>query len=147
MKLTSTFDIAAPPSLVWDITTDVEHWNEWTPTITSIEWIEGDTIAVGNRARIKQPGQSAAIWTVEHVEPGREFRWSTKNMGARFVGTHVVEPGATGTRATLGIEASGIGAILMYPMLAIGLRGVLKKERAGLTALAEERARAAAPGD
>ena len=143
MKLTSTFDIAAPPSVVWDITADVEHWNEWTPTITSIEWVEGNSIAVGNRARIKQPGQSAAIWTVDHVEPGRAFRWSTKNMGARFVGTHLVEPTATGTRATLGIEASGVGAILMYPILAIALRGVLKKERAGLTALAEERARAA----
>ncbi len=143
MKLATTFEIAAPPSVVWDITVDVEHWNEWTPTITSIEWVEGDSIAVGNRARIKQPGQSAAIWTVDHVEPGRAFRWSTKNMGARFVGTHEVEPSGTGTRATLGIEASGIGAVLMYPLLALGLRGVLKKERAGLTALAERRAQTA----
>ncbi len=139
MKLLRTFEIAAPPSVVWEVTADVEHWPQWTDTITSIEWIEGDSIAVGNRARIKQPMQAPAIWTVDHVEPGRAFRWSTRNMGARFIGIHEVHPTPTGTRATLGIEASGVGAILMYPLLALALRRVLRTEEAGLTVFCEAR--------
>lgn len=143
MYLTRTFDIAAPPEVVWEVTSDVEHWNQWTDTITSVEWIEGESIAVGNRARIKQPMQKAAVWTVTDVVPGHSFRWSTKNMGAKFTGIHEVEPSPTGTRATLAIEASGIGAILIYPMLAPALRRGLKTEEGGLTALCEERAKTA----
>lgn len=142
MRLERTIEIAAPPSVVWDVTADVERWNQWTDTITSIEWVEGDSIAVGNRARIKQPMQPLATWEVTEAEPGRSFRWRTRNLGATFVGIHAVEPSATGTKATLGIEASGLGAILMYPMLALALPGVLKKEAAGLKAASEERAKA-----
>lgn len=140
MHLSREIEIAAPPGVVWDITVDVTRWPEWTPTVKSIEWVEGDSIAEGNRARIVQPGIPPAVWRVTTVQPGRRFSWRTRNMGATYVGTHTVEPSATGTKAGLALDVSGIGGVLMWPVLSLALRRVLRQEASGLKALAEERA-------
>ena len=86
MHLSRAIEIAAPPSVVWDVTTDVTHWHEWTPTILGVEWVEGDSVAVGSVARITQPQIPPALWRVTDVDPGRLFSWRANNMRATFVG-------------------------------------------------------------
>lgn len=134
-------EIAAPPQVVWDVTANVERWHEWTGSITSVEWVQGHGLALGNVARIKQPMQSAALWTVTHLEPGHYFSWTTTNMGSTFVGAHRVEPAEGGTLATLIVDASGLGSTILWPMLTLALPRSLKMEAEGLKARSEELAR------
>ncbi|MDT5258236.1 MAG: hypothetical protein QOD10_3316, partial [Mycobacterium sp.] len=57
-------EIAAPPQLVWDVFSDVEHWPDWTSSVTSLVGLDAPALAVGRRFAIKQPGMSKLVWTV-----------------------------------------------------------------------------------
>jgi uncharacterized membrane protein len=67
-------EIAAPPQLVWDVFSDVEHWPDWTSSVTSLVGLDAPALAVGRRFAIKQPGMSKLVWTVtrsSRARPGR----------------------------------------------------------------------------
>jgi uncharacterized protein YndB with AHSA1/START domain len=105
---TKTIDIAAPPDWVWDAMTDVEHWPDWTASVTSIKRLDAGPFAVGSRARIKPPKLLPAIWTVTALIPGRSFTWISGMPGLRVTGHHEVESGMSGSRVTLSIQFEGI---------------------------------------
>jgi len=156
VHLTEHVEIAASPALVWDITTYLPDWPEWTPTVTAIEPLDGaERVALGVRARLKQPAQRPAVWTVtEYSQQGESysFAWSTKNMGATFVGRHDVAPLGNGAQCTLTVEASGFTATLLSPILKPLLAKALADEAQGLKQYAEARAgrdgsRRTAPSD
>ena len=125
-----TIDIAAPPERVWQVMVDVEHWNEWTASITSVKKFDAVPFAVGSRARVSQPKLRDAIWTVTQLEPGRTFTWTSGVPGLlRAIGSHTVEPTKKGTRATLSVEFRGL-----LGWLAAGAFGKLTEEYIGLEA-------------
>jgi carbon monoxide dehydrogenase subunit G len=101
-------DIAAPPSRVWEVMSDVEHWHEWTPSITSIERRDNGTFAVGSKALVRQPKFPPALWTVTEIETGKTFTWTSGAPGVHVAGRHSVEPTATGSRAVLELTYTGI---------------------------------------
>jgi uncharacterized protein YndB with AHSA1/START domain len=103
-----TVDIAAPPARVWAVMSDVERWHEWTTTVTSIERLDSGTLAVGARARIRQPKLPRADWTITALDEGRGFTWETRSPGVTVVANHFVEPGALGTHATLSLRFAGL---------------------------------------
>ena len=105
MRIEDSIEIAAPVARVWELTVDVESWPEFTPTVTRIEWLSPPPIAVGSKARIKQPAQRAKVWTVTDFEPERCFAWSTKSLGLEMTGTHRMEASAKGTVQSLSILA------------------------------------------
>src|SRR3712207_4077807 len=96
MHVVERIDIAAAPGDVWTVMLDVERWREWTPTITSIERLEGGPFRVGSRARVRQPKLPTAVWTVTVLEPGRYFEWRNVSPGLRSVAGHRAEPIAGG---------------------------------------------------
>lgn len=111
MRWEDTVTIQAPADRVWQLNIDVANWPTLTPTtMRRVERLDDGPFGLDSSARIKQPGQAAAVWTVTRFEPGREFAWQTKRMGMTMTGVHVLEPLATGCRNTLAIEITGPGS-------------------------------------
>ena len=101
-------DVAAPPKRVWAAMADVERWPEWTASVTRVERLDRGPFGVGSRARVRQPGFPAAVWTVTVLEPGRAFAWRSAVPGLTSVGVHRVDPaGDRASRVTLAVTWSG----------------------------------------
>jgi uncharacterized membrane protein len=131
MRIEHHLDIEAPPSILFALNTDIERWPTLTPTVTSVTRLDEGPLRVGSQARIKQPGQRPAVWTVNTIEPDHCFIWSTKSMGLGMVATHLVEPTATGSRNTLRIDLSGFAASLLGRLLRRKIHSVLATENEG----------------
>jgi uncharacterized membrane protein len=101
-------DIDAPVARVWQVMSDVDRWHEWTPSITSIQRVDGTSLEVGTRAIVRQPKLPRATWTVTALESGRGFTWVSTAPGVRMVAHHRVEPVGAGSRATLVMECGGL---------------------------------------
>lgn len=106
-------DIPAPPDRVWAVMTDIEHWPEWTPTVTRIERLDPGPLTVGSCARIRQPKLPTAVWQVSELLEGRSFTWVSHSPGVRVTAEHGVEPTAGGTRVKLSVQFSGVLAPLV----------------------------------
>jgi hypothetical protein len=75
--------------------------------MTSVERLDSGPLRVGSQARIKQPRQRLAVWTVERCDAPSAFEWSTRTMGITMTARHRIEPTATGCRNTLSIDMTG----------------------------------------
>jgi carbon monoxide dehydrogenase subunit G len=113
MEYTVSIDIAAPPDRVWTVMSDIERWHEWTASITSIQKLEPGPLAVGLKARVRQPKLPPAVWTVSWVEPHAGFVWVSRAPGVHVTGRHMVEASASGSRATLSIAYEGLLGVLI----------------------------------
>jgi len=136
----TTIDIQAPPDRVWAAMRDIEHWNEWTPTVTSVRSLDPGPLAVGTRAIVRQPKLLPARWQVTEVEKGRGFTWIMRGPGILVTARHSIEGAANGSRATLSLDFSGP----LGPLCARLTRGLnaryLAIEARGLKKHAEEAA-------
>jgi carbon monoxide dehydrogenase subunit G len=102
-----SIDIAAPSARVWEVMSDTERWHEWTPSVTSIQRRDSGPFAVGSRLVIRQPKFPPALWKVTAIEPGRSFTSTSIGPGFRVIAHHLVEPTASGSKATLSLELRG----------------------------------------
>jgi uncharacterized membrane protein len=104
--------IDAPPAQVWPVMYDVTRWPEWTPTIETVERLDGGPLQVGSRTTVRQPKLPKATWEVSEVVDGRSFTWEAAGPGMRTVARHEVVPDGAGSRVTLSIEQTGpMGAV------------------------------------
>jgi hypothetical protein len=94
-------EISAPTERVWAVVSDIERWPEWAPSVTRVDRLEPGPLAVGHRARIRQPRLLPAIWRVTALEPGRGFTWVTHSPGIRATGGHWLERAGDGSRVQL----------------------------------------------
>jgi hypothetical protein len=137
MVIDHEIHIAAAPDAVWSITTDVERWPSWTPTVTSVARIDRGPFGLGSVARIKQPAQPTGYWTVTEFAEGRRFVWETRQPGLRLKGAHELTPEGTGTKNRLRVEAKGTLAFFLRPLLRLAMRRALAAENHGLKARCE----------
>ena len=108
-SIETSVTIAADPDAVWAIVRDVERWPAWTASVTEVRRLDAGPFAVGSRVRIRQPRFPPALWTVTALdEAARSFTWVSRGPGLQVTGFHRVEPAATGSVATLGIEFAGL---------------------------------------
>jgi uncharacterized protein YndB with AHSA1/START domain len=91
--------IEADPTVVWQVFTDVERWPEWTASVSEVRFVQGSTVEVGARVRIKQPRLPVVAWRVTELEPGTSWSWVAGGPGVRTVARHTVT--ATGDGSTL----------------------------------------------
>lgn len=140
MRWTDSTRIDAPADIVWQLTTDVEAWPATTPTMQSVKRLDDGPLRVGSQARVKQPAQAEAVWTVTGLEPGREFSWETTRRGLVLTGTHTVTADGSRCHNTLALDATGALAVPLGLVLGAAFRRVLRTENAGFKAAAERQA-------
>jgi uncharacterized protein YndB with AHSA1/START domain len=133
MQFEMKVEIEATPEKVWATLTDVERWPEWTASMTTLERLNGDTLALGARVRIKQPGMPTLVWTVTQFDLGLSFSWRSTSPGVATVGTHLIE-GAAGDRVTvtLSIHQSGMLAPVVGLFTSTKTRRYVNMEAQGL---------------
>ena len=117
MEIEHSREIAAPVARVWALTVAIDDWPTITPTVTGVERLDEGPLQVGSRARLKQPGSPARVWTVTELEPERRFAWSTRVLGTTMTATHELEATHEGTRNRLRVEVSAwLGFLLRRPI-------------------------------
>ncbi|HEY3338787.1 MAG TPA: SRPBCC family protein [Propionicimonas sp.] len=114
MEQSITVDIAAPPERVWAVLATVEHWPEWTPTVTSVHLLDNGPLHVGSRARISQPRLPETEYVVTELTSGRSFTWVATGPGVRTTARHEAEPLPGGrTRVRLSVSQAGwLGSVM-----------------------------------
>jgi uncharacterized protein YndB with AHSA1/START domain len=131
MHFETSTTINAAPERVWAVLTDVVHWPDWTPTVLSVDWVEGD-FTTGGVARIKQPGMPTLDWTITEIAPGGSFTWTSRSAGVTTVATHRLVPTDVGVAVTLGIEHSGALAGMVGRLTGRRTQRYITTEAAGL---------------
>jgi uncharacterized protein YndB with AHSA1/START domain len=138
MKAGHTIYIEASPDIVWAVTTDVEKWAEWTPTIETAKRVGSEPLGPGSKVWLKQPMQPGVEWTVTKFEPGRLFAWETRRRGLHITAVHEIAPQGGGSENRLSVEMKGTMAILLRPLLKLAVNKALADENNGLKARCEE---------
>jgi uncharacterized membrane protein len=135
--------IDAPPRLVWDVFSNVEHWPDWTASVTSLVGKDGPDLAVGRRFAIKQPGMQKLVWEVTEIDPGASWTWVQRSPGVRVTARHWVtgQPGG-GTLVRQQLDQSGILGALVGRLMAKKTKRFLQQEAQGLKARSEQLSRA-----
>ncbi len=131
MRYEETALIDAPIDLIWRLTIRIDDWPTFLPTVRRVQRLDAGELRVGSSARLEQPGQSSAVWTVTRLDPMREFTWETKRPGLRLTGRHLLEPAGTGTRMTLVLQGAGPLAGVASVLLGGMMRTSLRRESAG----------------
>lgn len=109
--------INASEERAWAALTEVEHWPEWTSSMTSVTRIDSGALHVGSQARIKQPKLGTMTWTVTELTPGHSFVWEAKRPGLTVVAGHYLSSGGGGTvTLTLTVEQKGPVGRLFEPL-------------------------------
>ena len=101
-------NIEARPDEVVKVLFDVERWPEWTSTMTSVRRLEKGPLAVGSKARVRQPNLLPAVWRVTELDSASGFRWVNQSIGLRLEAEHWVAGTDTGSKATLSFRFSGL---------------------------------------
>jgi len=134
-----TVDIRATPQRVWAVLSDVEGWPDWTASVRSVDRLDAGPLAVGSRARIRQPKLLPAVWRITSIEKGRSFTWVTRSLGLSVTAHHGVEATPDGSRVTLSIRFDGLLAPLVALLTHRLNNRYLGLEGAGLKRRSEER--------
>jgi uncharacterized membrane protein len=107
-KYSVTANIDAAPEKAFAVLRDVEHWPEWTSSVTSVERLEQGPFAIGSRARMRQPKLRPAVWQVTELEEDRNFTWVARTPGLCMKAGHLIERQGAGSRVELSFELSGL---------------------------------------
>lgn len=128
--------IAAPPSIVWDVLTDLERWPDWNPDVRSLK-LEGP-LAVGTTFRWKS-GLASIRSTIRVLEPRRIIAWSGEAAGIRAVHVWRISADRAGTLVWTGETFEGILSVLFRRRLARRLAEALDQGIVALRAECERR--------
>ena len=139
-QINTQIEIAAAPSVVWEILTALDEYKNWNPFVVdaSGEVVVGEELF----ASIALPGKKAQTFrpTVTVADTERTFEWLGK-LGVKglFDGRHqyVLEPTAEGTKFTQREEFTGVLAGLLFRMIGGATREGFEAMNHALKAKAE----------
>lgn len=121
MRVETEIGIVAPAQRIWQAWTDVEHWSEWTPSVTWVRRLDDGDFGVGSRAAVKQPSMRPMVWQVTECTPGESFVWSTRTAGTTLVAGHRLSPGS-GDTTTAHLTLTHTGLLAPALDLLVGSR-------------------------
>ena len=102
-------EIHVSPPHVWNVLLDVEHWPEWTTSVSKIQRMDIGPLTLGSRTRIWQPRLLPAVWQVTSLDEGRHvFAWTTHILGIKIVARHQIDTIGAGSRVTLTLNYFGV---------------------------------------
>ena len=134
----ASVDIAASADRVWEVFTDVERWPSWTASVTALEPLDGPTIGVGRRFRIKQPRMPVLVWEVTEVDAPRYWTWAVRRRGATTYASHKVSPsGPSSCVVTQVIDQRGPIGVAVALLMRRMTKRYLEQEGHGLKAASE----------
>ena len=110
-------DVAAPPDVVWEVLTDFDRWQEWSPEVKSMSF--DGPLAPGAMFRWKA-GPGTIVSTVEEIDRPRYIRWRGRTLSIAAVHEWRFEGRDGGTHVETDESFSG--------MLVRLLRGSLQKQ-------------------
>ena len=132
-------EVDAPAQVVWEIFSDVEHWPDWTESVTSLVGHDGPNLAVGKQFSIKQPGMAKLKWKVTEIEPGSSWTWVQRSPGVNVSARHWVIPRPDGrTLVRQQLEQRGVVGALVGRMMLAKTKRFLEQEARGLKAWSEQ---------
>lgn len=139
MLIKDSIEIDAPAQLVWQVFSDVEHWPDWTESVTSLVGQDGPDLAVGRRFSIKQPGMSKLVWKVTEIDPGSSWIWVQRSPGVDVSARHWVIARPDGrTLVRQELEQRGLLGALVGRMMLKKTKRFLELEARGLKARSEQ---------
>ena len=143
MNIADNVIISTPADDVWRVFTDVEHWPDWTASVTRAGHVRGTGVEPGARVRMKQPRMPVMTWEVTEYDPGVSWSWVARSPGVVTVARHRLTPQGPGaTLVEQEIEHSGPLAGIVGRLTAGRTRRYLALEAAGLKERCEAAARA-----
>lgn len=142
-EIKTEIEIAASPSKVWGILTDINKWHEWSPVINKSKGIatvgsQVDITMCGKEAGSDGPSYSPKITKLEEA---KYFSWSATMMaGFMFTNGKVfeLEGTSTGTRLTHKETFSGMMVSMMWGQMEKGVPPMLNSMNKALKELAEK---------
>lgn len=142
-EIRTEIEIAAPPTKVWSILTDFDHWKEWNPMVNRASGLAslGSELSIAMRGDDGKDGPKyRPIVTV--FEAPKSFRWRGKMM-AEFVFTNdkvfELEETGSGTRLIHKELFSGMLVPLFWSKLNQGVPPMLISMNDALKRTAEKR--------
>jgi uncharacterized membrane protein len=133
-------EIDAPAAVVWDVFSDVEHWPDWTASVTRLVGLDGSGLAVGKRFEIKQPRMPKLVWEVTELIPGASWTWVQRSPGGLTAARHDVIPQTDRrTQVRQRLDQHGPVGSLVGLLMRGMTRRYLELEATGLKARSEQR--------
>ena len=129
---------SASPAQTWRALIDITDWPRWTPSYTSIERLDAGPVAVGSRARVRQPRLAPAVYEVAEIVNRENFTWTSSAVGVHTVARHRLVPTPDGgTRIELAAELSGWLAGTVSALMGRRIGRYVSLEANGIKAAAE----------
>ncbi|OLR92718.1 polyketide cyclase [Actinokineospora bangkokensis] len=97
-----TFEVSerytTSPARLWELVTDIELPVRFSPELQGVEWVHGDSVAIGNRFRGHNKHPQMGEWTTEstvvEVEPERRWVWQIAGFdGPAATWAFEIDPG------------------------------------------------------
>lgn len=127
----ASLETSAPPSQVWRVWSDVNHWPEWNPDMKASR-LDGP-LKLGATGMIDTRSGGKHDVMVTHFEDGRSFELeSTALPGTKMAIRATITPSGSGSRITQGFEPRGLLAPIVGPMMSGQIMKTFNSVLAGL---------------
>jgi hypothetical protein len=116
MRVVQKCITSARLDVVWQVLADVEHWRDWTPTVTEIKPLSNSGLTVGARYRVVQPRVRPAIYEVTECVPNQTFTWVQMFFGGVMIADHRLSSRNSATEVELSFTSKGLLANIVGKM-------------------------------